>query len=46
MQTKKGQTGLQADNLSQKFTEWLIEIRDDGLATDEEVHEAAPKGKL
>ena len=44
IQTKKGQTSIQTEALSEMFTSWLVELKESGLVSDEEVHQAAPKG--
>ena len=45
LQTKKGQTTIQTEALSKLFTKWLVDMKKEGLVSDEEVHQAAPEGK-
>ena len=44
LQTKKGKNSLQVAAMSEMMTQWLLDLKQRGLATDREVHQAAPKG--
>ena len=44
-QTKKGQSSLQTAAMSELLTQWLIDLKEQGLVSNDEVHQAAPEGK-
>ena len=46
MQTKKGKNSLQVAALNEAMTAWLLEVKNSGLASNEEVHMATPPGML
>ena len=43
-QTKKGQNSLHVATVNKLVTDWLVDIKKRGLATNKEVHMAAPTG--
>ena len=44
LQTKKGKNSLQVAAMSEMMTQWLLDLKQRGLATDHEVHLATRKG--